>query len=213
MIKTFPDNNTISIPGFRVDIVKNVCHTRYTSFPENKAQHGAVAAQNLAWDAECLALLHEASPDRDFDESEAYARTLIANHFDPTAPVPPTYALRNDYRNLKRYWVELSQGLESKIDTFAAKQGEIRYTKAMELQQSRRFMVTEGGRMGLGPSDVRAGDVVCVFYSAAPLFVLRYAGKKMDKGKLVGDAFVDGLMVLGKMPQAARRADEPFCVE
>ena len=211
-IKTFSHNNSIVIPGFRVDVVSKVSHARYTSFPANQGQHGAIATKNLAWDAECLALFHEAFPERLSDRSEAYSRTLIANHFDPTSPVAPTYTLQNDYRNLKQFWIELSQGLESKIDTFAAKEAEIRYTKAMELQESRKFMVTEGGRMGLGPSDVRAGDVICVFYSAAPLFVLRF-GVKMDIGMLVGDAFVYGLMDLEKMPQAARGEDKQFCVE
>ncbi|KAL8795804.1 MAG: hypothetical protein Q9182_007478 [Xanthomendoza sp. 2 TL-2023] len=211
-IKTSLHDNSISIPGCRVDVVKKVCHARYTSFPENKVQHGAIATQNLTWDTECLALFHETFPERGHDDFEAYSRTHIANHFDPTTPVPPTYALQNDYRNVKQFWVELSQGLESKIDTFAAKKAETRYVKAMELQQSRTFMVTEGGRMGLGPSEVRARDVVCVFDAAASLFVLRFAGK-MNRGMLIGDAFVDGLMDLGKIPQVAKGANERFCVE
>lgn len=107
---------------------------------------------------------------------------------------------------------ELSQNLTSSIDTFAAKQAEIRYNKALELQQSRRFMITEGGRIGLGPSDVRAGDAVCVFYSAAPLFVLRF-GEKEERWTLVGDAFVDGLMDMEKMPQGLKKEDERFCVD
>ncbi|KAL8821404.1 MAG: hypothetical protein Q9223_000553 [Gallowayella weberi] len=204
-------DNSISIPGFRVDVIKKVCRTRYTTFPENESQYGALATKNLAWDAECLALFHETFPERGNDGFEAYSRTHIANHLNFTAPVPPTYALQNDYRNLNRFWTALSQGLESKIDT-AAKEGVIDYAKAMALQESRKFIVTEGGRMGLGPSDVRAGDVVCVFYSAAPLFVLRFEGK-MTRGMLIGDAFVDGLMDLGRIPPEARGADEQFCVE
>ena len=211
-IETFSLNNLISILGFRVDVVKKVSDTCYTSFSNDKAGHGAIAAKNLAWDAECLVLFQEAFPDSGSDEFEAYSRTVIANHFDPTTPVPPTYALQDVYRNLKQFWIELSQGLESKIDTFAAKGAEIRYTKAMELQESRKFMVTEGGRMGLGPSNVRAEDVICIFISAAPLFVLRF-GAKLDKGMLVGDAFVYGLVDLGKIPQTARGVDEQFCVE
>ncbi|KAI4233939.1 MAG: hypothetical protein LQ352_008207 [Teloschistes flavicans] len=100
-IKTSPENHSISVSGFRVDVVKQVCHSCYQSYPQDKTQHGAVATKNLDWDASCLALFHTAFPEGGNDELEAYTRTLIANHFDPTAPVPATYALQRDYRNLK----------------------------------------------------------------------------------------------------------------
>ncbi|KAL9585388.1 MAG: hypothetical protein Q9203_004263 [Teloschistes exilis] len=210
-IKTFSDNNSINISGFRVDVVSQVCGSCYTSYPEDKTQHGATATKNLDWDAICLALFHTAFPQRGNDEFEAYTRTLIANHFDPSAPVPVTYAhTQRDYRNLKQLWAKLSQNSGTSMQTFAAKQAKIRYSKAIALQRSRKFMITDGRRIGLGPSDIRAGDVICVFYSAAPLFVLRFGEKVDDKWMLVGDAFVHGLMDMEKMPHGLKKGDERF---
>ncbi|MCJ1272748.1 hypothetical protein MMC21_000535 [Puttea exsequens] len=187
---------TIKIPGFRVDTVKHVAERHSAKSDEAARGHDSTAAIDLAWEAECLLLYQEALPPSSTTQvvSEAYCRTLIADHFDPAHPVPPapTVDLCQDYKNLKRFWTDFVNHEPAKRATFAAKQAKIRYSTALMLQQSRKFFNTEGGRIGLGPSDLQAGDVVCVFYSAGPLLVLRLEDSD-DKAGLVGDAFVSGL--------------------
>ncbi len=64
--------------------------------------------------------------------------------------------------------------------------------------------------MGLGPPDAKPGDIVCVFYSAGPLFVLRWADDDSETAQILGDAYVYGPMELEKMPNETRGPDEIF---
>ena len=65
--------------------------------------------------------------------------------------------------------------------------------------------------MGIGNGSVEKGDYVCVFYSAGPLYLLRY-GEADAPAELVGDAYVDGLMELEDMPGDTRGEDEVFAI-
>lgn len=40
--------------------------------------------------------------------------------------------------------------------------------------QGRKFYSTKDGRIGLGPPDTKSGDNICVFHSAAPVFIVRF---------------------------------------
>ena len=63
--------------------------------------------------------------------------------------------------------------------------------------ENRRVFVTEQGRIGLGPQSLQAGDLICAFPGAGPLFALR----PVEEGasgricfKLIGDTYVYGMM-------------------
>ena len=60
-------------------------------------------------------------------------------------------------------------------------------------QAKRRFLRTEGGRLGFGVPDLRIGDVLCVLQGASMPLVLRPAEKRGEH-KIVGEAYVDGVM-------------------
>jgi hypothetical protein len=75
--------------------------------------------------------------------------------------------------------------------------------------RNRKIFAMAGGRYGIGPSDMRKGDLVCVFLGGGPLFVLRKAANQNqnthesnahsqlcpeDEFELVGDAYVPELM-------------------
>lgn len=77
----------------------------------------------------------------------------------------------------------------------------------------RRYFSTEGGRVGIGLPDMKKGDLVCVFYDAHPVFVLRPTSKDGSDGWLLqGDAFLHGFMELDETPMSDRGADEVFNV-
>ena len=77
-----------------------------------------------------------------------------------------------------------------------------------EVCLNRKMFLTEGGRLGLGSSSVEKGDLVCVLLGSRVPFVLRRCGKGDLEGlradlrpgdgrdyfKLVGEAYVDGVM-------------------
>jgi len=61
----------------------------------------------------------------------------------------------------------------------------------MEMEKGRSFCTTQEGRVGNCMHEVKEGDVIAAFQDADFLCVLRPVG---DKYRLIGDAYVDGLM-------------------
>lgn len=69
-----------------------------------------------------------------------------------------------------------------------------RYNNAARIAwKGRAFFATEGGRVGIGPEDMRPGDSVHVFFDAHAPYILRFDTSKQAY-TLVGQAFVAGLM-------------------
>jgi hypothetical protein len=60
----------------------------------------------------------------------------------------------------------------------------------------RRPFITEKGHLGLGPKDMKEGDVVSIIFGAEAPLILREVGGDEGKGtfELVGEAYVNGVM-------------------
>jgi hypothetical protein len=56
----------------------------------------------------------------------------------------------------------------------------------------RRPFVTAKGHLGLGPDDIKAGDLIALVIGSQVPFVLREIAD--GKYKLIGEAYVDGIM-------------------
>lgn len=71
-----------------------------------------------------------------------------------------------------------------------------RYWVDMKLNiDGRSFIVTNKGRYGLGPCIVKPRDLICVFFGAKVLYILRGADTaEPNVYKLVGECYVHGLM-------------------
>lgn len=205
-------SNEIEIPGFQVDIVRNIVQSSLRVSRDQAKIGGPTgdAANNLSWESECLALFHEVSPPTSSDPQESYCRALIGEHWLKTQPVPLSTVLRPDYLNLIKFWTDLRDFVAPVINGYEAKESLTRYLNPMYVNRSRNFFNTRGGRVGLGPSGIRTGDIVCVFYSGGPLFVLRPVLGSTTTYQLVGDAYVQGLMDLKSIPEDARGQDETF---
>ena len=65
------------------------------------------------------------------------------------------------------------------------------YWSASRFSSGRRVFATKQGKIGLGPTVLRDGDLCCVLFGAQVPFILRSTG---DKYKLVGEAYVHGVM-------------------
>ena len=219
-IKLSEDEKSIKIPGFRIDVVKKVVksHLAFTNSPaqmENWGPNGT-AARNLKWESECLDIFQEADSERTVspESLEIHARTLCGNHFHPTEPIPPTSSIVATYLGFKDFPTHLSTHTDPNekhlVDTIKDHQSQLKYSNAIHLHSQRKYFNTEDGRVGMGPSRLQEGDVICVFESGASLFVLRFEddGKK---AKLVGDAFMYGCMDLQTM-QVDPKAREEFVV-
>lgn len=210
-VRTSAASNTITVPGFRLDRVKAVtkaANPLYDSITQWEGPTG-LAAKHNQYHLECLKLSREVYPAVTTNP-QALFRTLAAGHLTnhealAAIDLSPIYL-----RLLDWCFASASGGAMPEISV----RDSIEMNEcllALSMQAFRRFFITENGRMGIGPGSVEKGDHVCVFYSAGPLYLLRYVDADAS-AELVGDAYVDGLMELENMPGDTRGEDEVFAI-
>ncbi|KAK0512097.1 hypothetical protein JMJ35_005225 [Cladonia borealis] len=208
-IQTSATSNTITVPGFRMDRVKAVTratHPLPNSITPWKGPTGQ-AAKHEQYHLECLNVFKEAYPAMATD-LQALLRSLVAGHLSRYQPLPAIDFSAVHFKLLDT-WTAMASG--GAIPRSSAKGLAVmgQWLGALSVQAFRRFFVTEAGRVGIGSGSIEKGDHVCVFYSAGPLFLLRYVDPDAP-AELVGDAYVDGLMDLENMPGDTRGEDEVF---
>lgn len=140
----------------------------------------------LVWHERCLALARRTLPEGS-DGFDAVARTLIADDRDAADPQPCAAP-----------YLRLRQHLEAAV---TAHPGDLdpdvqRYAESLlRVTRRRRFFATKGGRIGIGPTDTKAGDTVAVaFYCPTPYLLRRRGGGDDGPWELVGEAYVHGIM-------------------
>lgn len=216
LAKTSANSDRIEIRGFRMDRVKTVVKSSWSwsQFPSDTKGPEGLAAQLLTYESECLDLSKSArSPPEGI--LDAHWRTLIANNVTGTCPASADFY--RSYCNAKRWWAALREQDPSSTALLGQKLGlnsetqrsMLTFMSALVSYRDRIFFCTVHGRTGLGPPGTAPGDKVCVFESAHPVFILRYAS---DSGvaRLIGDAYVHGLMDLSLMPDQGREPDGVF---
>lgn len=142
-----------------------------------------------AWHEKCLALARRTIPEG-ADGFDAIARTLVADGRDPAAPRPCAelyLRLRQHLQAAGAAGETAPADLDPDVQSYAEALGRI--------TRRRCFFATKGGRIGLGPADTRAGDMVAVvFYCPTPYLLRRRGGKGKGRWELVGEAYVHGMM-------------------
>ena len=212
-IQTSATSNTITVPGFRLDRVKAVTETANPLQDSKTPWAGPTgqAAKHEQYHLECLNLFKELRLARQSTDLQSLLRSLVASHLTRHEPLPAIDFSAVHLRLLDT-WTAMATGgampRSSARELVVMKQ----WLQALAAQAFRRFFVTEAGRVGLGNGNIRKGDLVCVFYSAGPLYLLRYVDGPNVPAELVGDAYVDGLMELDKMPGDTRGGDESFVI-
>ena len=208
-IKTSATSNTITVPGFRMDRVKTVTKALNPTINNTTPLTGwtDVAKEFLQYHLECLKLLFYSAVTTD---RQTFCRSLVAGHLAPREPLPPIDFSPVQIRLLEHMLAMTSGGA---LPTPSAEEFDFmkKWLLALGAQIFRRFFITENGRVGIGNGRVEKGDHVCVFYSARPLFLLRYVDADAS-AELIGDAYVDGLMNLENMPGDTRGEDEVFAI-
>ena len=206
-IKTSATSNTITVPGFRIDRVKTVTKALNPIINNITPLTGLTdgAKDYLQYHLECLKLYSAVTTDR-----QTFCRSLVAGHLTPSEPLPPIDFSPVQIRLLERSLIMISGGAlpAASVDEYVFMH---KWLLAMGAQIFRRFFITENGRMGIGNGSVEKGDHVCVFYSGGPLYLLRYVDADAS-AELIGDAYVDGLMDLEKMPGDTRGEEEVFVI-
>jgi hypothetical protein len=205
------DSNNIGIFGFRVDYVRQVVGSPKHCF-ETEPSYGPSGSSALLLDYEsrCLKVSQDTYKSSD-KVPEAHWRTLTADaDFHSRSPLPPK--VLDDYERIKKLWKKRRD--QTSPDPYSVdeseRQGNLNYHQNWEAKRTRTFFSTHKRRVGLGPCDLQEGDVICVLYGGAPLFVLRFNDN--NEAQLVGDAFVYGLMDLKSLPADKRGKDEWFTI-
>ena len=209
-IRTSAASNTITVPGIRMDRVKAVTKAANPVHDSITPWEGpsGLAAKHKQYHLECLKLFREVYPAVTTDP-QALFRTLAAGHLTNHEALA-AYDLSPIYLRLLDLFALASGGAMPEIslrDSIEMNECLL----ALNMQAFRRFFITENGRAGIGAGNVEKGDHVCVFYSAGPLYLLRYVDAEAS-AELIGDAYVDGLMDLENMPGDTRGQDEVFAI-
>ena len=210
-IQTSATSNTITVPGFRMDRVKavtKVANPLQDSITPWEGPTGQ-AAKHEQYHFECLTLFKEVYSAVATD-LQAFLRSLVAGHLTRHEPLPAIDFSTVHFRLLES-WTAMASG--GALPRSSARELVVmeQWINALGMQAFRRVFVTEAGRVGIGPGSVEKGDHVCVFYSAGPLYLLRYVDPDAP-AEVVGDAYVDGLMNLENMPGDTRGEDEVFAI-
>lgn len=210
-VSVIPDSNNIQVRGFDVDEVADIVSASwsFSQFPDQQKGLDGAAAKLLEWESQCVSL-SKVTYKQLGAVPEAHWRTLIGNKIydeDPT----PVGDVSEDYHNMLRYLITLRDG--TFLDEGVEKKTALRlyFSAQQSACQGRRFFSTRGGRVGLGPAQLKAGDTICVFYSGGPLYALRF--KHADKvAELIGEAYVHGLMNKEAFTAKGRGEDQTFVI-
>ncbi|MCJ1398138.1 hypothetical protein MMC11_001335 [Xylographa trunciseda] len=214
-ISTIPDSSRIKVSGFVVDVVQAVVHLGGPAPPVDE-QGGVnpddVKASFLERNTACSRLSQEAYNGTDMSV-DAYSRALVVNTWADGSPVMPLQQDRvsRAYRDTIAYLQtgRLAATDENKgLDVEQREQVMHQYLRQLGWWGQRPFFTTKDTRIGRGPASMRAGDVLCVFYGAGPIFVLRHSD--CDLYELVGDAYLHDCMDLESLPPSTRGQDREF---
>jgi hypothetical protein len=217
-IRLIKDSSSLQIPGFQIDVVDEVLHIGgpYSAAvgQEDRGRDGNMAAF-LERDRQCLELTLHLFDDVN-NAQDAYARTLIVNSWinGLLIQLSQTERVRSAYEDSKAYLAQSGTSTTATTHLSADDEREQlaqQYITQLGWWQERPFYTTKNGRIGRGAFNMRAGDAICVFYRAGPVFILRYE-QGSEVWKLVGDAYIHGCMDLESMPEAGRGPDVKFTI-
>ena len=168
----------IKVPGFRVDRVKGVVDLKFSLSSDFNRDTDSVdeAASLLEWEETCLQLSMGASVSKGVPD--AHWRTLMADWtcqlssegaLEELCSVPDSF--RSAYDDFQQWLIDTRANSvrDGQRDQRSVKQ----FMASISRCQEKSFFKTCDNRVGLGPLDTQPGDVICVFYSAAPVFLLR----------------------------------------
>ena len=212
------DSPDIKVSGFVIDEVKDVVEIG-SPVPAPDEQGGlspeALMARFLDLNARCWTLSQNAYSGTD-EALDAHSRALVVNTWANGSPILPSEGEKVSEAYLDAITRLSRGGREDQADITgdpALKQRHTvmhQYIRQLGWWGKRPFFVTKNGRIGRGATAMRAGDALCVFYSAGPVFILR--SKEAGPLELVGDAYLHGCMDLESLPQNQRGPDTEFVI-
>ena len=196
-IALIPDSSHIRASGMAVDEIVEVidCNSGVESakfFNFNSIQ------QTHHWEACCLALAKRTLINTS-DIPEVYWRTLIANFIYDRLGDNVIFWDEHDQMDLLHAYREFKEFLQVTVDLGECISednlgpwSKLFCTRMIRSTRRRRFFATRDGRIGLGPSDARVGDSVCVLFFCPTPYIFRH--KPSGTSQLIGEVYIHGLM-------------------
>jgi hypothetical protein len=209
------DPSAIQISGFQIDVVGDVVYIGgpyATAVGHSDSTGKGSTAAFMEKDSRCLDLTLRCFDDAS-SAKDAYARTLIVNSWINGSAIQLSQSERvcRAYEDSREY-LESSFGAPATSGAQDERQQLAQqFITQLGWWQERPFYTTKNGRIGRGACNMQAGDAVCVFYEAGPVFILRH-DEQGDEWKLVGDAYLHGCMDLDRMPDTGRGPDTVFTI-
>jgi hypothetical protein len=164
------------INGCILDVVQSVATLKLPIIFDvaTRTMHRDFPAQLSRWERHCRKIFLKTHRYNLREETlEGYSRALAANHFDFDSPIPPKHDICKDYLHCMRGAAIMWTGPSQEEYEPSVSEGSMsRYLSALEAHSSRRFFNTQNGRIGMGPDNMRPGDLICVLYSGILLYVL-----------------------------------------
>ena len=216
-ISIITDSLEVKVSGFVIDEVQDVVDLGSPT-PASDEQ-GELSLENLMarfldMNARCWTLSQDAYSGTS-EALEAHSSALVVNTGADGSPILPSQheKVSQAYLDAIAY---LSRGGSQESDTARDLSSEQRrtgmhqYLRQLGWWGRRPFFATRNGRIGRGAASMKAGDTLCVFYAAGPVFVLR--SKESGSYKLVGDAYLHGCMDLESLPSTGRSPDQDISI-
>ena len=123
--------------------------------------------------------------------SVAFLETLIAFPRSKQYETPHT-AVKMFSQSWRSRWLDMVPPPDmAYTSSFAAKEAHIFNEMVIKACNGRQFFRTQKGYMGLGPKDIKNGDIVSVLLGGQVPFILR---KLDDTYTLIGESYVHGIM-------------------
>jgi hypothetical protein len=188
------DGNVLHIQGFRFDQVDKLVPPGWTKFHHDEENLGRNATHSLAWDEKCFELSQQLYRERE-EALDAHSRIIIGNTLNHQRCISDQ---RETYDLMKRLLAVGSgkQPPEHLAGKFTSETRNIilDYINNVDLACSNRtFFTTRDGRIGLGPSKLETGDLVCVMCNTFTPFIIR-PRSGISHNELIGEAYVHGFM-------------------
>ena len=216
-IAIIPHSPNIKVSGFVIDEVQDLVQLGSpTSAPygQSELHPNRLLAEFMDRNTRSL-LLSQKAYGNPTGAIDAHSRTLIANAWADGSPVLPLQQDRviEAYNDSIAYLspgggnqppTRKTSGLDHRQEVMH------QYLRQLGWWGNRPFFATRNRRVGRGPSKLRIRDLVCVFYSAGPMFILRSIDGQSYE--LVGDAYLHGCMDLQALPSQYRSPDREFVI-
>ena len=209
------DSPHLRVFGFVIDVVQAVVHLGQPApavDEQGESDPDSVKASFLERDTICMAHCQDAYHNID-EGINVYSRALIVNTWADGSSIMPSQkdrvslAYLDTIAYLKTEELCVADQYE-RSDLEQREQTMQQYLRQLGWWGQRPFFATKDHRIGRGPASMRAGDALCVFYGAGPIFVLRRGNN--DLYELVGDAYLHGCMALESLPLEVRTQDQEF---